>query len=634
MRRATTDASGPLDYVWAESPFSSRFRFSNSFWRMALLTTACAIGAASQADAAIFWSDSNSGFSQPAPSALHRRKTTRRHSDKKSEVAVKEAAKPQGPLVISISIEKQHMKIYDANGLFAESPVSTGMRGHLTPMGVFSVIQKQKMHHSNIYSGAPMPFMQRITWSGIAIHAGVLPGYPASHGCIRMPMAFAVKMYGWTKMGARVVVTPGEMSPVAFSHELLAAQKIAPQPVAAVETKTQDTPREKADLTSAKSDKASFAETNVKPASSAASTEPTATVGNDNGLKTSLDEPSRSVPLSEQTHTADAGDLQTVKSGMTLSDAAPSGRDSSLREQAPVTNENAAPAVREAAPVKSADASKQDVKPASAETSQTVALDSHAEQTKSVDVAAVQSTAEAATAEKTEQKIDQKPVQPGIETKAAQAEVAKPDLPASSDKPAERMQAAKDSTPDLAAVKKDEGRLPEGEKAAAAKPDLTKADTTATATPKRTGQIAVFISRKDSKLYVRQNFAPLFDAQVTIAPSDRPLGTHVFTAQVDNTDANALHWSVVSLPTPSRSAERRDEDERASRRRKMAGAIEIKTTPVPDSPAEALDRISIPADVMARVNEALTTGGSIIVSDQGITAGETGEGTDFIVSLR
>ena len=103
------------------------------------------------------------------------------------------------------------MKIYDANGFFAEAPVSTGMKGHPTPMGVFSVIQKHKLHHSNIYSGAPMPYMQRITWSGVAMHAGVLPGYPASHGCIRMPMAFAMKMWNWTKMGARVVVTPGEM---------------------------------------------------------------------------------------------------------------------------------------------------------------------------------------------------------------------------------------------------------------------------------------------------------------------------------------------------------------------------------------------------------------------------------------
>jgi len=154
--------------------------------------------------------------------------------------------------------------------------------------------------------------------------------------------------------------------------------------------------------------------------------------------------------------------------------------------------------------------------------------------------------------------------------------------------------------------------------------------------PKRTGQIAVFISRKDSKLYVRQNFAPLFDAPVTIAPSDRPLGTHVFTAEIDKVDANRVHWSVVSLPAASRHAERRDEDERAARRRRIANgaAVEAKPLPAPDSPAEALDRITIPADTIARIAEALSTGASIIVSDQGIGAGETGEGTDFIVSLR
>ena len=187
------------------------------------------------------------------------------------------------------------------------------------------------------------------------------------------------------------------------------------------------------------------------------------------------------------------------------------------------------------------------------------------------------------------------------------------------------------NTAGIPEVKKDQTRPAEIEKAVVAKPAPAIA-----AAPKRTGQIAVFVSRKDSKLYVRQNFAPLFDVPVVIAPSDRPLGTHVFTAEVDKDDANLLHWSVVTLPS-SRYAERRDEDERVSRKRKMTGAAEMKPMkplPVPDSPTEALDRLTIPADAMARITEALTTGGSIIVSDQGINAGETGEGTDFIVSLR
>ena len=144
------------------------------------------------------------------------------------------------------------------------------------------------------------------------------------------------------------------------------------------------------------------------------------------------------------------------------------------------------------------------------------------------------------------------------------------------------------------------------------------------------------MSRKDSKLYVRQNFAPLFDVSVTIAPSDRLLGTHVFTAEVDKNDPNLLRWSVVSLPVTARNAARNDDDDRSTRRRKVAGGApaEVKPLPVPNNPVEALDRISIPQDAMARITEALTTGGSIIVSDQGINQGETGEGTDFIVSLR
>jgi hypothetical protein len=209
-----------------------------------------------------------------------------------------------------------------------------------------------------------------------------------------------------------------------------------------------------------------------------------------------------------------------------------------------------------------------------------------------------------------------------VKTDEVKTEALKADAPTSSatDDGVTAATDARQSTP----VKKDQARLPDIEKPVVAKSEP----------PKRTGQIAVFISRKDAKLYVRQNFAPLFDVPVTISPSERPLGTHVFTAQVDKNDANVLHWSVVSLPTPARYADRRDEDERASRRRKVVGAVEMKPLPMPNSPAEALDRLTIPADAMARITEALSTGGSIVVSDQGVAGGETGEGTDFIVSLR
>ena len=140
----------------------------------------------------------------------------------------------QVPL-IAISIANQRMTVYDNGVPVAHSPVSTGTASHPTPMGIFSVIQKERYHVSNIYSGAPMPFMQRITWSGVAMHAGVLPGYPASHGCIRLPHDFATKLYSLTRAGARVIITRNEIAPVEFEHQrLFVLHKTEPSKVGVV----------------------------------------------------------------------------------------------------------------------------------------------------------------------------------------------------------------------------------------------------------------------------------------------------------------------------------------------------------------------------------------------------------------
>src|ERR1700759_377983 len=208
---------------------------TGALFRAALLTAGM-LAVATPADAALYYyRDADPGFYGSLERSQPPRRMQRARRAKKEETKVKETTvHPQMPLVIAVSIGSQRVKIYDANGLFAEAPVSTGMPGHPTPQGVFSVIEKDRYHHSNIYSGAPMPFMQRITWGGVALHSGVLPGYPASHGCIRMPMDFATKMWGWTKMGARVFVTPGEVQPpAAFPHPSLAAYKVSPHPVAA-----------------------------------------------------------------------------------------------------------------------------------------------------------------------------------------------------------------------------------------------------------------------------------------------------------------------------------------------------------------------------------------------------------------
>ena len=415
--------------------------------RAALAASMLGAGAV-PAQAQVFWPDDS--YYYDAPRRVERPRV--RHRVPKLADAPKDTPKPQGPVVIAISIEKQNLKVYDANGLFAETPVSTGMRGHATPMGVFSIIQKNKWHRSNIYSGAPMPYMQRITWSGVALHAGALPGYPASHGCIRLPTNFAMRLWGWTRLGARVIVTPGEVSPADVSHTRLIARRDGPGKEAAAAPPPPAQP-EKLEL-----------------------------------RLTSL-----TAHDDERVQTADA------------SGAVPS------------------PPTADAAP-----------------------------------------------------------------------EVAK--------------DAAQDAPPPLEGAAGFIGPV---------KP--------------RRGHVAAFVSRKDGKLYVRQNFEPLFEAPVAIAAPERPLGTHVFTARADAGDANALRWSVVSLPVPVRVADR---DDGRTRRGRAAATVTDATPPLPPSTAaEALDRLAIPADAMARIAAALAPGGSLVVSDHGL-GDETGRGTDFIVPLR
>lgn len=458
------------------------------------------------------------------------RRVARNKHRREAEPVVKEASKPQGPIVITISIDQQKLKLYDSNGLFAESPVSTGMRGHSTPMGVFSIIGKEKFHRSNIYSGAPMPYMQRITWSGVAMHAGVLPGYPASHGCIRMPMNFAVRMYGWTKQGARVVIAPNELSPADFSHPLLFTRKPDPIPVAAAPA--ADAPKDV--ISTPKSDKASAdIPTNIKVADT-----------DKPELRTSQ------IPGSnEQIVTADASGAVPQK----VNDAMAKSAD------------------------EKADA----------------AADAELKRDK----------------DQTRQFGDAKPVtDPAVSSDGAKPDISKP---------------ADGSKPDNA---KPDSARPDSAKADAAKTDKTAAAAAPPPPKPRTGHIAAYVSRKEGKLFVRQNFEPLFEVPIEIVDRDRQLGTHVFTMRADKDNVQAYRWSVVSLPVRTAS-------EPVPRRKKGAGPVAQAAAAPPSSPSEALDRLKIPDEAMRKIAEAIAPGGSITVSDQGL-GGETGLGTDFIVPLR
>jgi hypothetical protein len=396
------------------------------------------------------------------------------HQDKETERASKEPFGniPAGPLQIYVSINQQKLHLYSDGVHVADSSVATGVPSLPTPLGVFSVIQKQRYHLSNIYSNAPMPFMQRITWSGVALHEGENIGHRASHGCIRLPHDFALRLYGLTKVGVGVVIARAELKPAEFADPHLFVHKDKP---------------------------------------------PDQTVA---------------APAPDAVKTAQAD------TGAKASDAA-----------------SADPAAA--------------VKP------------------------------------------DQPDLHAGATTDAAKPDPAAVDAP----KPAAALGIASAD---------DHAPLP------AAKPAEIANNIPVKKTP-----IAIFISRKEKKIFVRQDFEPLFDAAITIEHPDQPLGTHVFTALEFLDDHATLRWNVVSLPgePPQKPERNADNDRRSGKyagKRKDEDAGEL---PPPQSPAEALARIDIPQNAIDTISNLIVAGSSLIVSDQGL-GDETGDGTSFIVVTR
>ena len=304
----------------------------------------------------------------------------------------------------------------------ARSSVSTGVQGHPTPVGVFSVIGKELWHRSNIYSAAPMPYMQRITWSGIALHAGALPGHPASHGCIRLAKDFAIRLWHLTKRGTRVIIAPNNVDPVQIASPRL------------------------------------FSKPKTASSSQESSTDALAS-------KDTLSIPS-----------TPAGLVPNVKS--------------------------------------------------------------------------------------------------------------------------------QDGT----------NILP----------------TAGVAPQKKAVPISVFVSRKLSRLFVRQRFTPLFDVPIKVENPERPLGTHLFTLLELQDEGASFRWNVVSMPETLSSTSTSSNKKPNAPVQGTSGTA--RSDPSPDDANAALDRIEIPPDVVGRISQILTPGSSLIVSDYGLSR-ETGNDTDFIVVM-
>ena len=171
------------------------------------------------------------------------------------------------PIMAIVSIKSQRVTFYDADGWILRAPVSTGTTGRETPAGVFAVIEKDKDHHSSMYDDAWMPNMQRITWNGIALHGGPLPGYAASHGCVRMPFPFAEKLFDRTRLGMRVIISPFDAEhsePVDISHPVLFQPKA--DAIAAAPARAETAAREAADAAKDADDTKKLAATTAREA--------------------------------------------------------------------------------------------------------------------------------------------------------------------------------------------------------------------------------------------------------------------------------------------------------------------------------------------------------------------------------
>jgi hypothetical protein len=196
--------------------------------RSLLLSVLLLAFAATPAGAVPFWGAKASSPADTAPTAL-----------KPGEFVWNPAVAPDGPIVVVVSLGEQRAYVYRNGVEIGVTTVSTGKPGHETPTGIFTVLQKDKDHRSSKYNSAPMPYQERLTWDGVALHAGGLPGYPESHGCVHLPSKFAEELFGASHMGMTVVVVDNKTAPIDVAHPAALAPVNADTGAAEIQARLQ-----------------------------------------------------------------------------------------------------------------------------------------------------------------------------------------------------------------------------------------------------------------------------------------------------------------------------------------------------------------------------------------------------------
>jgi len=511
-------------------------------------------------------------------------------SDEKGKKGKKEEAKksaPRGAVYAVISLADQHVTVYDATGRIAQSRISTGMPGHPTPIGLFSIIGKERWHHSNIYSGAPMPFMQRITWSGVAMHTGVVPGYPASHGCIRLPDSFARQLWGMTQIGNRVVVARRDTTPFEVSSAFLPIPKMRPAPDVLPGSQQTSLP--------APVKVASISET--APVIAAAAPQETQV--------TAATAPKLLNPIEYAKALKERALASKVAAGQAARDALAAAQTAGAEARQAADDVNKADS---------------DVKAAEAKLA---ALDTQAAAT----VAAA--TARPTTPPATTQAVS---TQPGATPPATQSD------------PAAEAAAATARAAAQAEIDRSRAALAEAQSREAAKrpmafaavqvwKDAVAAGDLAAETVKeadrRLEPVSILFSKKEGRLFIRQDWKEVYEAPITFKDPDRPIGTHLFVA-VDADSDGKVKWSAISVPSGAMPS---DEPPRKRSSRDKKDEPAAAPPPQGDTAAAALERVELPDGARERMADLVWTGAQVIVTDNA-RSDEMDYDTDIIVSTR
>jgi hypothetical protein len=529
------------------------------------------------------------GWNQPSWEQEPRRAMRRipRNVEDDGEKIISTLPKPTGPLVLVISIGKQTVSVYDGTQKIAVSPISSGMPGHDSPTGIYSILEKNRYHYSNLYGGAPMPFMQRVTNSGVAMHQGVVPGYPASHGCIRLPAAFARNLFGITDVGARVIITQDDLVPSEFQS----AHLIAPLPP---DEQASNGTQERVATAEAAS-----ATTKDFPAVIGVTTATAAEATDKPRTRAAAAAARAAEKLQLASAITDAGNRKTaaIANAKAMADAARAAKDaiqkaraeqSRLKDAAEKTVRDAANGADKFRDI-TAKMVKVEVDKLTKEDLDKQAADEVAEETKMLDLADAIATAKKAAA-------DQAPV---VEKAVADS--------AAADK------VAKTANEDVKAADK-------------AIVDAKAALVSANAIDERKDNpVSIFVSRKTGRLSVKLGMGdPVIDVPVTIKDPNQPLGTHVFTALGYTPGEKGMRWNVVTVNTPAAR------ENTYQRRHRHEDEVYIAPAGDNSDPANALERIEIPKDTLDRLAELVKPGSSFVITDYGLSR-ETSKRTDFIV---